>query len=884
MDKRSGSEIRRLFLDFFAKKGHAIVPSSAIVPQDDPTLLFTNAGMVQFKRVFLGEETRPYSRAATCQKCVRAGGKHNDLENVGYTARHHTFFEMLGNFSFGDYFKDDAIAYAWEFLTEWLGLPVDRLWVTVFRDDDEAGKLWTTLTGMPPERVVRLGERDNFWAMGDTGPCGPCSEIIFDQGEGVGCGRADCRVGCECDRFLEIWNLVFMQYFRDRSGTLQPLPKKSIDTGMGLERIAAVCQGKLSNFDSDLFSPLISKISWLAGKSYGSDPGWDVAMRVIADHARASAFLVADGVMPSNEGRGYVLRRIIRRAARYGRVIGLDGPFLGEMAEAVAIGMGLDYPELKDAAPLFRQVIGHEEMRFGETLETGLRLLAEKVDELLRERIALIDGAFAFRLYDTYGFPIDILQDVAREKGLSLDRDGFEKAMIEQRERSKRARHEVSVGDVPEVYRRLLDSGMGGCFVGYDRLAADAEILALVRDGRSSSEAGVGWTGELVVAQTPFYAESGGQVGDSGCVEGPLGRAEVRDVVKRGGLILHQIDVTNGILRVGDKVSLRVNKGLRMDTARNHTAAHLLHAALRTVLGVHVKQAGSLVTPQRLRFDFNHFSALTSEEIRRVEDLVNQWIRDDKAVKTSVVPYKEALAMGAIALFGEKYGDEVRVVEVPGFSTELCGGTHIDRTGRIGLFKIIAESSVASGIRRIEAYTGSAAVFFVHQIEDELAAAASRLRCPRFEVASRTARLQEQIKLLQKEIERLNVGAQSGSGGDLEPILGKVIDGVNVLAKEVSAKDPKILREMADRFRDGLGSGVVALGSRSGDKALLTVVVTKDLVGRISAGDIIKSMALIIGGKGGGRADMAQAGGPYKERLLEAFDAFYGLVEEALRS
>ncbi|MGQ9812613.1 MAG: alanine--tRNA ligase [Dissulfurimicrobium sp.] len=885
MDKLSSSAIRRLFLDFFARKGHTIVPSSGLVPHNDPTLLFTNAGMVQFKKVFLGEEIRPYSRASTCQKCVRAGGKHNDLENVGYTARHHTFFEMLGNFSFGDYFKKEAISYAWEFLTREIGLPVDRLWVTIFKDDNEAARLWLDVTDISPERVVRLGEKDNFWAMGDTGPCGPCSEILFDQGEGVGCGRDDCRVGCECDRFLEIWNLVFMQYFKDASGKIHPLPKKSIDTGMGIERISAVCQGKLSNFDTDIFAPLLARISELAGKAYGSDAVWDVAMRVIADHARASAFLIADGVMPSNEGRGYVLRRIIRRAVRYGRVIGLDRPFLSEIAGVVAVEMGDIYPELKDAEPLFLQVIGQEEERFSETLEIGLRILMERVEGLRSEKGGLIDGGFAFKLYDTYGFPIDILQDIAREEDLLLDRDGFESAMLEQRKRSKKARREIVAEKFPEIYGQLLASGKGGRFVGYERLSAESDILAMTANGEVFNEVAAGWTGELVVSETPFYAESGGQTGDKGYIEGPFGRAEVIDVTRRGEIILHHVKISDGVLKVRDVVRLQVNEELRNDVARNHTATHLLHAALRKILGSHVKQAGSLVTPQRFRFDFTHFSALSGETLRKIEDLVNQYVRADSAVETQILSFKEALAKGAMALFEEKYGETVRLVEIPGFSMELCGGTHINRTGQIGLFKIAVESSIASGIRRIEGFTGEAAISFVHKLEDELAEAALQLRCSKTEVASRVMRLQGQIKALQKELKAVRIGAALNVGDvrlDAETDGLRVIKGINVVAKEVSAQDPRMLREMADRVRDNLGSGVAALGSKNGDKAFLIVVVTKDLTDHIKAENIIGRMAQIVGGKGGGRPDMAQAGGPDKDKLSEALNAIYDLVENAL--
>jgi alanyl-tRNA synthetase len=878
MKQLSGPAIRRLFLDYFARKGHEIVPTSPLVPRDDPSLLFTNAGMVQFKQVFLGEEKRSYVRAASSQKCVRAGGKHNDLENVGYTARHHTFFEMLGNFSFGDYFKADAIFFAWEFLTRELELPVEKLWVTIFRDDDEAGRLWTEITGISPERVVRLGEKDNFWAMGDTGPCGPCSEILIDQGPETetACGRPDCRVGCDCDRFLELWNLVFMEFFRDEAGTLKPLPKKNIDTGMGLERIAAICQGKTSNFDTDLFAGLFARIERLSGETYGRDHRSDVAMRVIADHARASAFLIADGVLPSNEGRGYVLRRIIRRAVRYGRIIGLREPFLQAVAQAVVDGMGDVYPELVQSSAFLGRVIEHEESRFAETLEYGLRILDEELASI-RGRHAVIPGAFIFKLYDTYGFPVDILQDVAKEEGLDLDRDGFEQAMSEQRARSRMAHRETAAEELPQVYRDILNSGEGGAFVGYDTLSHDSRVLALVCNGAAVPEAGAGWSGELVVAETPFYAESGGQVGDKGWVEGAFGRARVRDTRKRGDLIVHDVEVTEGGLAIGETVRLMVLDGPRIDTARNHTATHLLHASLRSVLGEHVKQAGSLVSPERLRFDFSHFAAITAGELRRIEDMVNEQVRADNEVCTESVSHDEAIGRGAVALFGEKYGETVRLVSVPDFSMELCGGTHIPSTGRIGLFKIVSESSVASGVRRIEALTAQAALDCVHEMEDELVGLAAGMKCPRSEVAGRAAKLQQRVKQLEKEL----AGAHSARGSrNLEELIAgaRDVNGVRVVAATVDAGDAKTLRDLGDRLRDMVGSGVVVLGAEGEGKALLLSLVTKDLTKRLHAGRLIGSLAKVVGGGGGGRPDMAQAGGPLVEKLPEAVETAYDVV------
>ncbi len=881
MKKLSANTIRQMFLDYFKEKGHEIVPSSPLVPLNDPTLLFTNAGMVQFKGVFLGEETRPYTRAASCQKCVRAGGKHNDLENVGYTARHHTFFEMLGNFSFGDYFKADAISFAWEFLTKRLGVPVDLLWVTVFEDDDEAAELWPKLTGISPDRVVRLGEKDNFWAMGDTGPCGPCSEILIDQGPEVGCGSPDCKVGCDCDRYLELWNLVFMQFFRDETGKLTPLPKPSIDTGMGLERIAAICQGVQSNFDADIFAGLLGRIGELAGTTYGSNQKHDVAMRVIADHARASAFLIADGVIPSNEGRGYVLRRIIRRAVRYGRVIGLNGPFLGEVAQVVVKEMSGVYPELKDASSFMGKVLEHEEARFLETLEYGLGMLDEEITRLRSQGSDTIPGQFVFKLYDTYGFPVDIVQDVAKEQGLQIDRQGFERAMAEQRERSQKAHKDTTMESLPQIYADLLKQGKGSGFVGYETTRHSSKVLALVEKGEAFETVSKGWSGELVVEETPFYAEAGGQVGDQGTVEGPAGKAEVTDTIRRGDLIVHKIKVTDGILAHGDEVLLQVSEGLRINTARNHTATHLLHAALRKILGDHVKQAGSLVSPQRLRFDFTHFSLVEPDKLRQIEDMVNERIRQDRLVEVEVMSYKEALSKGAVALFGEKYGDTVRTVTVPGFSRELCGGTHVERTGQIGLFKILSESSVASGIRRIEALTAQPALDVVHQMEAALSQVARELRCPVSEVSGRVKDLMQKVKDLEKALKQARLQGASEDTGQLLSRARKVKD-VQVLAAKVSLDDPKVLRELGDKLRDKLGSGVVALGAEAGGKALLLVMVTKDLTKSLHAGKLIKTLAGMVGGGGGGRPDMAQAGGPRPEALDKAMEAVPKLVEDTL--
>ncbi len=878
MKNLKGSEIRGLFLEYFEKHGHRIVPSSSLVPADDLSLLFTNAGMVQFKQVFLGEETRPYKRATTSQKCVRAGGKHNDLENVGYTARHHTFFEMLGNFSFGDYFKRDAIAFAWEFLTEVLELPKEKLWATVFENDDEAAAMWPEITGIPAERVVRLGEDDNFWAMGDTGPCGPCSEILIDQGEEIGCGRPDCRVGCDCDRYLEIWNLVFMQFFRDESGKMTPLPDPCIDTGMGLERIAAVCQGKVNNFDTDIFAAIMKHQELLSGVRYGAAPGTDIAMRVIADHARASAFLIADGVIPSNEGRGYVLRRIIRRAVRYGRVLGLEEPFMASVASVVCDDMGDIYPELVKSRDFMNQLLENEETRFAETLETGLKILDERIKELKEKNEQRLPGDFVFKLYDTYGLPVDIVQDVVKEQGTDLDREGYRKAREEQRLRSKSAHHGTVTEKLPDIYRQLLSQGKGISFSGYETLADTSEILALVADGQAVDTAQKGWQGELVAAVTPFYAESGGQKGDTGVVTGPEGTAEVMDTVKRGDLVVHMVRITEGSMRTGETVRLQVTEGRRMDIARNHTATHLLHAALRHVLGDHVKQSGSLVAPDHLRFDFTHFSGVSMQELQQVEDLVNEKIRSDLPVMTEVLSRDEAVERGATALFGEKYGDEVRVVNIPEFSMELCGGTHLDRTGQAGFFKITSESSVSAGLRRIEACTGRGAVGLVHQMENTISEIAACLKCPETAVRDKVDAMASRVKQLEKE---LQAALTSKAAAGIDDILenAKEINGINVVAAVVDVPDAKALREAGDRLRDRLRSGVVLLGSASGDKALLLCVVTKDIAGKkCHAGKIIKEAAAVVGGGGGGRPDMAQAGGSRPDRLEEAVSKVYELV------
>ena len=901
----NGNEIRQKFLDYFAQRGHTLVASSALVPHDDPTLLFTNAGMVQFKKVFTGEEQRDYRRAVTCQRCVRAGGKHNDLDNVGYTARHHTFFEMLGNFSFGDYFKEEAIRLAWDFLTREIGLSPANLWVSVYEEDDEAYRIWEQIEGLPPGRIVRMGEKDNFWAMGDTGPCGPCSEIHIDQGAAISCENPDCGVICDCDRFLEIWNLVFMQYERDAAGNLNPLPKPSIDTGMGLERIAAVTQGKHNNYDSDLFQPIIARACELAGVKYGPDSRTNTALRVIADHARATTFLVADGVLPSNEGRGYVLRRIMRRAVRFGRTLGLTEPFLGAVCLTVLETMGKAWPHLEDSRELLVKVVRYEEERFLETLDHGLSLLEQEVQKLraagpvaakealeqiqeteptsLRgavERLRL-SGDFVFKLYDTYGFPVDIAKDVAQEEGLLVDEEGFNVAMAKQREQSRKSWKGGGLGELGPGFRALQELGTRTEFVGYDTRRHQAPLLAVIaEEGQSLEEAASGARVALVCAATPFYAEAGGQVGDRGEISGPAGRARVLNTVKVGeNLIAHRAEVTEGVLRPGDEVLLAVTEGRRRMIAANHTATHLLHAALRRVLGEHVKQAGSLVEPDRLRFDFTHFSPLSRAEIRRVEQLVNEEIRANTRLNVALLRREEALQSGAAALFGEKYGETVRVVAVGDFSKELCGGTHVGATGEIGLFKIVSESGIAASTRRIEGCCGAVALGRTQELEDEVLEFAAKLKTSPAELALRLEKLLARQKELERQAAEL---AARAARFDYEAVLSEAteVNGVRVLACRLEADSAKTLREAGDRLRDKMGSGIAVLAADLQGKVGLLALVSKDLTSRYRAGEIVKQVARLVGGSGGGRPDMAQAGGSQPEKIAEALAAVPKIVAQ----
>ena len=879
---KTAAEIRQAFLDYFKSKGHTAVESSSLLPQNDPSLLFTNAGMVQFKDVFLGQETRPYTRATSSQKCMRAGGKHNDLENVGRTARHHTFFEMLGNFSFGDYFKKDAVAYAWEFITVLAKIPADSLYVTVFRDDNEAFNIWKNDVGVAEDRILRMGEKDNFWSMGDTGPCGPCSEILIDQGPEFSCGRPDCGPGCDCDRYLELWNLVFMQFNRDASGAMTPLPKPSIDTGMGLERITAVLQKKKTNYDTDLFIPIISFVEHASGKTYLKNPDTDVSIRIIADHSRAVAFLVADGVMPSNEGRGYVLRRIMRRAARHGKLLDITKPFLFEAVRVVARQLQDVYPEVLRSIDYVAKVVLSEEQTFTATLESGLKILQEEMERLKTKGGAQISGPAAFKLYDTYGFPVDLTADIAREQGMTLDQAGFEAAMQEQRTRARRAWKGSGEESIGAVYKKLVQAGAKVDFKGYEQFTCSSSVTAILKNGEPVQTAGAGDEVEVVTAATPFYGESGGQTGDTGAIIGKNFTVDVTDTVKPlAELIVHMCRVSRGRVGVGDEVELVLDKQRRSATAGNHTATHILQAVLQKHLGKHVKQAGSLVTPERLRFDFTHFEALKKDDLRKIEEEVNRLIRSNSSVGVEQLAQKEAISRGAMALFGEKYGDTVRVVSVGDFSMELCGGTHIDSTGRIGLFKIISEGAVAAGVRRIEAVTGEAACLYVQQQEAVLDRAADLLKTDAAQVADRVEKLFAAQKGLEKEIEKLKSQIMAKEASSVFDGV-RDIGGVKVLATRVSGQDPKTLRSYGDKVRDKLGSGVLVLAAEAGGTAQLLAMVTKDVAGKVSAKKIIEAAAPIIGGRGGGRDDMAQAGGPGVDRLDEALARAVEVIEKSL--
>jgi alanyl-tRNA synthetase len=876
---KTGDAIRESFIKFFEGKGHTRVPSSSLIPKDDPTLLFTNAGMVQFKNAFLGLENRGYTRAVSCQKCARAGGKHNDLENVGVTARHHTFFEMLGNFSFGDYFKEDAISWAWEYLIDVVKLPKDKLWVTIFENDDEAFKIWHEKMKVPKERIVRMGEKSNFWMMGETGPCGPCSEILYDQGEGTGCDRPECDVYCDCDRHLEIWNNVFTQYDRDETGKLTPLAKPSIDTGMGLERLTAVIQGVKSNYDTDLFAPLIHFVEKASGKIYGKNTDHDISVRVIADHSRAVTFLIGDGIMPSNEGRGYVLRRILRRAARHGKMLGINKPFLNKAAMIVIDMMKYTYPDLADKASYITKVILNEEQRFMETLDAGLRILQDETELLKQAGKSVLPGSLIFKLYDTFGFPTDLTADIVKRDGFTLDNEGFEAEMEQQRERARGAWKGSGEEAVAECYLKVSSSGILSEFCGYEGVTKEqTKVTAIFVDGKPAEIAREGQQAEIVLDATTFYGESGGQSGDSGYLEGTDFNFTVLDTKKPvENFIVHKGVVKSGEIKIGATANLTVDPERRKAIAANHSGTHILQAALKAVLGDHIKQSGSLVNAERLRFDFTHFSKISDEELRRVETIANDMIRKNLTVQTEVCTLEDALKTGATAVFDEKYGATVRIVKMGEMSMELCGGTHVERTGDIGLLKIVHESAIAAGVRRIEAVTGREAVLHIQKAEEELQQTAGLFKAGHFEVYDRAEKLLKNVRELEKEIEGLKGKLAAKDSGDLMNRV-REIAGVNVLAEEVNISDAKTLRDFGDKLRDKMASGIILLGSKADDKAMLLCMITKDLAGKYHAGNIIKELAPIVGGKGGGRPDMAQAGGSQPENLSQVFPALEKLL------
>ena len=862
-------EVREAFLAYFEQREHTRVPSSSLVPGNDPTLLFTNAGMNQFKDTFLGTETRSYVRATSSQRCVRAGGKHNDLENVGYTARHHTFFEMLGNFSFGDYFKREAIRYAWDFLTGTLGLPPEKLWVTVHISDDEAEQIWIDDIGFPKARISRLDE-DNFWQMGDTGPCGPCSEIFYDHGDHVA-GGPPGSPDDDLDRYIEIWNLVFMQFNRDQSGELHPLPKPSVDTGMGLERIAAVMQKVHSNYEIDLFQALIKA----AAQLLQVDDLQNNSLRVIADHIRSCAFLIVDGVLPGNEGRGYVLRRIIRRAIRHGNKLGADQPFFHKLVATLAAQMGDAYPELiKQQAQVEKALLAEEE-QFARTLDNGMQILEEALAAITG---TVIPGDVVFKLYDTYGFPLDLTNDIARERNLTLDIAGYDAAMAEQRARSQES------GSFKVDYNDVLKLECSTRFTGYDSLAGEGVVTALLRDGEEVSELKADESAVLVLDCTPFYAESGGQIGDTGYLSGDGVRLEVSNTTKSSDQHLHHVKVLSGSVKCGDRLTADVNAAVRQRTRLNHSATHLLHAALRHVLGDHVQQKGSLVDSQRLRFDFSHPEAVSAEQLKTIETMVNDQVRANTAVQTRLMSMDDAVASGAMALFGEKYGDEVRVLSMGegDFSVELCGGTHVDRTGDIGLMRIVSESGVASGVRRIEGVTGSAALAVIDHNEQQLAAVCEVVKGNTETVAAKVATLRSDNRELEKEIARLKQKLATSAGADLTADVVEV-QGIKVLAANVEGADAKSLRDTLDQCKNKLGSAVILLSAVTGDKIALTAGVTKDLTGRVKAGDLMREFAQRLGGKGGGKPDMAQGGGTDVQALPEVLKAVPDWVSSQLQ-
>lgn len=870
----SGKEIREKFLKYFEKNGHKIVDSSSLVPHNDPTLLFTNAGMNQFKDLFLGLEKRDYVRAATCQKVVRAGGKHNDLENVGRTARHHTFFEMLGNFSFGDYFKKEAIEFAWEFLTEELKLPKEKLFVSIYLDDEEAFEIWNKVIGIPAEKILRRGEKDNFWAMGDTGPCGPCSEIHIDLGPEAGCRRPECNPDCDCDRHLELWNLVFMQYNRSADGKLTPLPKPSIDTGMGLERITAVCQGKLSNYETDLIKPIIEFTAKLAGKVYGASEKDDVSLRVIADHSRSTTFLIADGVIPSNEGRGYVLRRIMRRAMRHGKMLGFDSTFFYKVCEFVVDFMGDHYIELKDKKDYISKMVAFEEKRFSRTLDLGLKL----IDEIFEKNRSTkeIAGTEIFKLYDTYGFPIDLLQDIAEDNGFTLDLVGFEKEMALQQERAKK--HWVGSGEekIGEIYKKLAH--LKTEFKGYDQHKISSKVIAIIKENAEKQEAKSGDEIDILLEETPFYPEGGGQCGDTGTITKDDTLIEIRDTKKYGNLIVHKALMKKGLIKVGDVVIAEIDIEKRLATERNHTATHLLHKALQIVLGDHVRQAGSLVNNEKLRFDFSHFEAISKEDLIEIERIVNSNIIKNLSVSKTLMPIEEAVKSGAMALFGEKYDKIVRVVEVSDFSKELCGGCHVRHTGEIGFFKITGEMSVAAGVRRIEAVTGMAAFEENVKIKNIIDELTFTLKTNQDSITSKVKEILDENRTLKKELEEQKSRDLLKVMDELDKFTS-IVNGVKLITFKLETTDLNKARELADNIKDKIKSGIVLITVVSGEKLTFLCGVTKDLVSKYSADKIVKEVTKITGGGGGGRADFAQAGGKDISKVDEALAHIKNIID-----
>ena len=868
------NELRRTFLEYFRDRGHEVVPSSPLVPGNDPTLLFTNAGMVQFKDVFLGTDRRAYARATTAQRCVRAGGKHNDLENVGYTARHHTFFEMLGNFSFGDYFKRDAIRYCWEFLTGVLGLQPEKLWVTVYEHDDDAARIWFDDIGIDQTRFSRCGEKDNFWAMGDTGPCGPCSEVFYDHGPDVP-GGPPGSPDEDGDRYIELWNLVFMQFNRDAHGNVEPLPKPSVDTGLGLERTAAVLQGVHSNYETDLFVNLIGAAAEItrAGGAGDASP-CDKSLRVIADHVRSCAFLVTDGVVPSNEGRGYVLRRIVRRAIRHGHRLGVRDPFFWRMVAALDAEMGDAYPELHRRRAQVERVLLQEEEQFARTLDQGMRILEDTIGGLEDN---VIPGETVFKLYDTYGFPVDLTADIARERLLAVDLAAFERAMDGQRARARASSRFKTDGDA------AIDVGGASTFIGYDRLDGKATVTALLRDGKDVQRLEPEEEGWVVLDETPFYAESGGQVGDRGRLVASGIGFEVTDTQRHGDAVVHVGVVTDGALSTGAVVGARVDAKARRATARNHSATHLLHAALRSVLGEHVQQKGSLVAPDRLRFDFSHYEPVTRDDIRRIEAMVSSWILDNDEARTEVMPLEDAKRSGAIALFDEKYDDPVRVLSLGDYSVELCGGTHVSRTGDVGLFKIVSEGGIAAGVRRIAALTGKGALSWVHSMEDRIERIVLSMKADTETVADRVEAMLARSRELERDLDRLKARVAASHGDDLA---AQAVDigGLKVLAAKIDGADPKALRETVDRLKSRLGSAAVVLATVNAGKVVLVAGVTKDCTDRIEAGMLANHVARQVGGRGGGRPELAQAGGNDPSRVDQAIRSVQGWVREQLAS